>query len=71
MKKTKRNRGGQKGNQNARAHGFYSSSLTPDQTCRPFQISGAITVMFTTRSSLVIFGKFVNFTHDKEEIIVY
>jgi hypothetical protein len=34
MKKTKRNRGGQKGNQNARAHGFYSSSLNPDETCR-------------------------------------
>jgi uncharacterized protein YjcR len=28
------NRGGQKGNQNARTHGFYASSLTPDETCR-------------------------------------
>jgi uncharacterized protein YjcR len=34
MKKKKRNRGGQKGNQNARTHGFYASSLTPDETCR-------------------------------------
>jgi hypothetical protein len=31
MNKTKRKRGGQKGNQNARTHGFYSSVLTPDQ----------------------------------------
>ena len=31
MKQTKRKRGGQKGNQNARTHGFYSSVLTPDQ----------------------------------------
>ena len=34
MKKKKSNRGGQKGNQNARKHGFYASSLTPDETCR-------------------------------------
>jgi uncharacterized protein YjcR len=34
MKKKKRNRGGQKGNQNDRIHGFYASSLTPDETCR-------------------------------------
>jgi hypothetical protein len=31
MKKKKMNRGGQKGNQNARKHGFYSSFLTPDE----------------------------------------
>jgi hypothetical protein len=31
MKRTKRKRGGQKGNHNARKHGFYSSSLTPDE----------------------------------------
>jgi hypothetical protein len=31
MKKKKSNRGGQKGNQNARKHGFYSSFLTPDE----------------------------------------
>ena len=31
MKQTKRKRGGQKGNQNARTHGFYSSVLTPAQ----------------------------------------
>jgi uncharacterized protein YjcR len=31
MKQTKRKRGGQKGNQNARTHGFYSSLLTSDQ----------------------------------------
>jgi len=31
MKKTKRNRGGQPGNQNGRTHGFYSSFLTPDE----------------------------------------
>jgi uncharacterized protein YjcR len=29
--KTKRNRGGQPGNHNARKHGFYSSTLTPEQ----------------------------------------
>jgi hypothetical protein len=33
MKKKKRTRGGQKGNQNARTHGFYASSLNPDETC--------------------------------------
>jgi uncharacterized protein YjcR len=31
MKKTKRKRGGQPGNQNGRTHGFYSSFLTPDE----------------------------------------
>jgi len=31
MKQTKRKRGGQKGNQNARTHGFYSSVITPAQ----------------------------------------
>ncbi|MFY9813134.1 MAG: hypothetical protein WCF70_08625 [Dehalococcoidales bacterium] len=31
MKKKKKNRGGQKGNQNARKHGFYSSFLIPDE----------------------------------------
>ena len=30
----KRKRGGQKGNQNARSHGFYSSALTPVETGR-------------------------------------
>jgi hypothetical protein len=34
MKQIKRNRGGQKGIQNARTHGFYASSLNPDKTCR-------------------------------------
>ena len=34
MKKKRRNRGGQKGNQNARTHGFYASSLTPGETSR-------------------------------------
>jgi hypothetical protein len=34
LKRIKRNRGGQKGNQNARTHGFYSSALTPDQISR-------------------------------------
>jgi uncharacterized protein YjcR len=34
MKKKKKNRGGQKGNQNAWTHGFYASSLTPYETCR-------------------------------------
>jgi uncharacterized protein YjcR len=34
MKKKRRNRGGQKGNQNARTHGFYAFSLTPDKTYR-------------------------------------
>jgi hypothetical protein len=31
MKRTKRKRGGQPGNQNARIHGFYSSFLTVDE----------------------------------------
>ena len=31
MKKKKMNCGGQKGNPNARKHGFYSSFLTPDE----------------------------------------
>jgi uncharacterized protein YjcR len=34
MKQKRRNRGGQKGNRNARTHGFYASTLTPDETCR-------------------------------------
>ena len=38
LTKTKRNRGGQKGNQNARKHGFYSSALTPDEICRFWNI---------------------------------
>jgi hypothetical protein len=33
MKKKKMNRVGQKGNHNAHKHGFYASSLTPDETC--------------------------------------
>jgi hypothetical protein len=53
MKKKKRNRGGQKGNQNAFIHGFYASILTPDETCYPLQIPGAITVIFTAPISLV------------------
>ncbi len=32
-RKTKRKRGGQKGNQNARKHGFYSTSLSLQQIC--------------------------------------
>ena len=38
LTKTKRNRGGQKGNQNARKHGFYSSTLSPDEICRFWNI---------------------------------
>jgi uncharacterized protein YjcR len=34
MKQNKIKCGGQKGNQNARKHGFYASFLTPDETCR-------------------------------------
>ena len=34
MKKKKRNRGGQKGNQIARTHGFHASALAPGETCR-------------------------------------
>jgi hypothetical protein len=30
----KRKRGGQPGNQNARKHGFYSSSMNPDEVCQ-------------------------------------
>ena len=37
-KSVKRNRGGQKGNQNARKHGFYSSALTSDEICRFWNI---------------------------------
>ena len=32
--RTKNKRGGQKGNQNARKHGFYSSTRSPDEMCR-------------------------------------
>jgi len=32
-KRKKRKRGGQKGNQNARKHGFYSAGLNPAETC--------------------------------------
>jgi hypothetical protein len=38
LKRIKRNRGGQQGNQNARTHGFYSSALTPDQISRYWTI---------------------------------
>ena len=38
MQQKKRNRGGQKGNQNARTHGFYSSVLTPDQMSQLWNI---------------------------------
>jgi len=38
MKQKKRNRGGQKGNQNARTHGFYSPVLTPEQMCQLWNI---------------------------------
>jgi uncharacterized protein YjcR len=34
MKQNKIKCGGQKGNHNARTHGFYASILTPDETCR-------------------------------------
>jgi hypothetical protein len=34
LKRIKRKRGGQRGNQNARKHGFYSSSFTPDELNR-------------------------------------
>jgi len=38
MTKTKRKRGGQKGNQNARKHGFYSLALNHDEICRFWNI---------------------------------
>ena len=38
LQRIKRKRGGQKGNQNARKHGFYSSSLTPDEINRYWDI---------------------------------
>ncbi len=34
MKRNRRKRGGQKGNQNARKHGFYSPALSPAETDR-------------------------------------
>jgi len=37
--KTKRNRGGQQGNQNARKHGFYSGALTPSELCEFWNIT--------------------------------
>jgi len=37
-KSVKRKRGGQKGNQNARKHGFYSSTLSPDEIGRFWNI---------------------------------
>ena len=38
LKRIKNKRGSQKGNQNARTHGFYSSALTPDQISRYWTI---------------------------------
>jgi hypothetical protein len=38
-RKTKRKRGGQRGNQNARQHGFYSSTLTPAEICEFWNIA--------------------------------
>jgi hypothetical protein len=35
----KRRRGGQKGNRNARKHGFYSGSLSPAETCQLWNIT--------------------------------
>lgn len=37
--KTKRKRGGQKGNHNSRKHGFYSRTLTPDEICEFWNIA--------------------------------
>ena len=37
-RKTKRTRGGQKGNQNARKHGFYSVNLSPREICELWNI---------------------------------
>ncbi len=34
---SKRQRGGQTGNQNARKHGFYSSAMTPSELCEFWQ----------------------------------
>jgi len=38
LTKIKRKRGGQKNNQNARKHGFYSSALNHDEICRFWNI---------------------------------
>ena len=38
MTRIKRKRGGQQGNQNARKHGFYSSTLNPEEICRFWNI---------------------------------
>jgi hypothetical protein len=38
-KQTKRKRGGQNGNQNARKHGFYSATLSPEETCQVSDIT--------------------------------
>jgi hypothetical protein len=35
----KRKRGGQKGNRNARKHGFYSGTLSPAETCQFWNIT--------------------------------
>jgi len=35
----KRRRGGQKGNRNARKHGFYSGTLSPAETCQLWNIT--------------------------------
>jgi uncharacterized protein YjcR len=39
MTHNKRNRGGQTGNQNARKHGFYSTTLSPAETSRVLTIT--------------------------------
>jgi len=35
----RRKRGGQKGNRNARKHGFYSATLSPPETCQLWNIA--------------------------------
>jgi hypothetical protein len=39
MTQTRRNRGAQRGNQNARKHGFYSTALTPAQASEFWNIT--------------------------------
>ena len=38
LKRKNRKRGGQKGNQNARKHGFYSAKMSPEEACRYLKI---------------------------------
>ena len=66
MKKKKRNRGGQKGNQNARTNGFYASSLIPRRNLLfPLKFPDKLQCYLQNRLGVVfpfMFGKIAKFS---------